>query len=311
MSAPRRGISGNDSSDNTSSGNTSSGSDSLGSDSLGSDSLGSDSSGNISSGNNSSGTASSYHADDKAGEEAGNHPSVNSPAPDQSAVANARHQKSRNPLLQILMLFLSIYVLVTLSVESFLISDPEIRSVIQKIDVFICALFLLDFLYLFFSAPNKREYMRWGWLDLISSIPLIDPLRWGRLARVIRIFRVLRAFKSLKVIYEHVKSSPFETLSIMIFLIVFFSFSIGATLILDFERAYDSELKDANDALWWSFLSILNAKVNLPVPLSGEGIITGVYLNKIGILLFAYINGMVISWIVQNRDNRAVHSEVE
>ncbi len=232
-------------------------------------------------------------------------------SPSSGAPATDSYQRNRNPLFHILMLALSVYVLVTLSAEAFFVKDPEIRQVMQKIDLIICILFFLDFLYLFFTSPDKKRYMRWGWLDLISSIPLVDPLRWGRVARIVRIVRVLRALKSLKIVYEHLKASPFETLTLMTFLVVFFSFSFGATLILDFERDYDSELKHASDALWWSLLSILNAKVNMPMPISNAGVLTGVFLNKIGILLFAYINGMIISWIVQNRDGRAEHSEVD
>lgn len=229
----------------------------------------------------------------------------------QRSVSQVGLEHSRNPLFHLLMLVLSIYVLVTLSIESFLISDPEIRRVIQRIDLIICLIFLADFLYLFFTASDTKRYMRWGWIDLASSIPMVDALRWGRVARVVRIVQVLRAVKSIHVVYQHVKSSPFETLTIMTCLVVFFSFSIGATLILDFERGHDSELTSASDALWWSLLSILNAKVSMASPVSSAGIITGVFLNKIGILLFAYINGMIISWVVRNRDNEAVLGDTE
>ena len=34
-----------------------------------------------------------------------------------------------------------------------------------------------------------QEQAGWGWLDLLSSIPMVDALRWGRLARVLRIIR--------------------------------------------------------------------------------------------------------------------------
>ena len=157
---------------------------------------------------------------------------------DGGAVRDSTHQRTlRHPAWQLCMLVLSIYALASLSLESLVVTDPEIASVLITVDLLICAVFFADFLILFFTAQSKRSYMmRWGWVDLVSSIPMIDPLRWGRLARVVRILTILRAIKSIRVIGDSVKASPFETLSVMTFVIVFVSFSVSAGLILEFER---------------------------------------------------------------------------
>ena len=208
----------------------------------------------------------------------------------------------RHPAWQLCMLVLSLYALASLSLEALIITDPEISRVLGTVDLMICLVFFADFLTLFFTAPSKRDYMmRWGWIDLVSSIPMVDPLRWGRLARVVRVLTILRAIKSIRVIGDSVKASPFETLSVMIFVVVFVSFSVSAGLILEFERGYNSPLTTSADALWWSFLSIMNAKGGFHAPVSPDGILNTVYLNKIGLLLFAYINGSIVAWLVSNR----------
>lgn len=125
--------------------------------------------------------------------------------------------------------------------------------------------------------------------------------RWARIARIARILRILRAVKSLRVLGDSVQASPLETLSVMTFLIVFFSFSIAAGLILGFERGLDSPIRDAEDALWWATLSILNARAGMITPLSNEGVLATVYLNKVGLLIFAFINGSIIAWLVNAR----------
>jgi voltage-gated potassium channel len=215
-------------------------------------------------------------------------------------------QQLRHPAWQLCMLILSIYALASLSLETLVITDPEISNVLVTVDLMICLVFLTDFLFLFFTASSKWSYMvRWGWIDLISSIPMADPLRWGRLARVVRIVSILRAVKSIRVIGDTIKVSPFETLSVMTFVIVFVSISVSAGLILEFERGFDSQLKSSSDALWWSFLSVMNAKAGFHLPVSPEGIFNTVYLNKVGLLLFAYINGSVVAWLVSNRSRTA------
>lgn len=208
----------------------------------------------------------------------------------------------RHPLWQIFMLLLSIYSLIVLSVEFLIIESTEVQNVVLRLDFVLCFLFFADFLYLFFTAKSRWKYlMKWGWIDLLSSIPLVEPLRWGRLARIFRIIKVLRVVKSLSVIGESVKASPFETLSMMMFIIVFVSFSVSSGLILGFEDGHPSEIVTGHDALWWSFLSIMNAKGGFHPAVSPEGVLTTVFLNKVGLLLFAYVNGSIISWLLNSR----------
>ena len=38
--------------------------------------------------------------------------------------------------------------------------------------------------------------LRWGWLDLLSSVPAVDFLRIGRAARILRILRILRGIRT-------------------------------------------------------------------------------------------------------------------
>jgi len=216
----------------------------------------------------------------------------------------------RDPSWQLCLLALSIFVLVTLSLEAFVVTDPEVTRVLQVIDLLVCIVFFSDFAHLLARAPDRWAYFRtWGWLDLISAIPIIDPLRWGRLARVARIVRILRAVKSLRVLGESVRASPFETLSVMTFLIVFFSFAIAASMILGFERGLGSPITTAGDALWWALLAILNARSGMVSPVSPEGILATVYLNKVGLLIFAFINGSVVAWLVSARRSIAVSDD--
>ena len=95
------------------------------------------------------------------------------------------------------MLALCIWALLTLSASAFLRLDPSTKSILFYADTFVCGLFFVDFLHTLYRAPRKGHYfMTWGWIDLLSSIPAIDSLRWGRAVRVMRIVRVLRGVKS-------------------------------------------------------------------------------------------------------------------
>ncbi|WP_045825902.1 ion transporter [Teredinibacter turnerae] len=206
-----------------------------------------------------------------------------------------------SPLYKVVLLFLSVYVLSALIAEAFLFENAETRRVLQYIDFGVCLLFLIDFFVGLWKAPQKLSYMKWGWIDLISSIPAVDPLRWGRLSKMVRIVRYLRAIKSLRILLSHLRASKFETLSLCVFLLVFITYSISAAMILEFERATGSTISTAEKALWWAFLNLLNAKTSISEARSTEGVLMTILLNKMGILLFAYLNSMIVAWLVVQR----------
>lgn len=98
-------------------------------------------------------------------------------------------------------------------------------------------------------AKNKLEYLKWGWIDLISSIPMLSYARWGRLARIFRILRVLRGVRSVKTLLvfmlEKKAQSAFLTATfISIILLVFSSIAI-----LQFEVTPDSNIQTPEDAV--------------------------------------------------------------
>lgn len=93
----------------------------------------------------------------------------------------------------VFILILSIYAVAALALATFATISPGTRAVLGYADTFVCGLFFLDFLVTLWRSPNRSRYfLTWGWLDLLSSVPAIDSLRWGRTARILRIFRVLR-----------------------------------------------------------------------------------------------------------------------
>ncbi len=209
-----------------------------------------------------------------------------------------------SPLYNLILLFLSIYILSALLIESFIVQDQEIKRVLQYLDFFVCVLFLTDFLVNLYAAESKLKYMKWGWIDAISSIPAIDPLRWGRVSKIVRIIRYFRAIKSIKILLKSIHASKIETLSLCVFLIIFLTYSLSSAFILDFERDFDSQINTAESALWWSFLNLMNAKTSVTQALSPEGITVTIILNKVGLLLFAYFNSMIVAWLVIQNNTR-------
>ena len=112
--------------------------------------------------------------------------------------------KKEISLFNIIILILSFYIILSLIVTTFFVLSKEIEILLNYVDNFICIIFLVDFGIRFKNANNKLVFMKWGWIDLVASIPFLDIFRAGRLLRLIRLLRIFRALKSTKSIFEHI-----------------------------------------------------------------------------------------------------------
>lgn len=210
---------------------------------------------------------------------------------------------------QFFTLVLSIYVLITLFIESVVAIPSDVSEVLRITDNIICMFFLTDFAIRFKAAESKRSFMKWGWIDLLSSIPMLDAFRYGRIVRVVRVLRILRAVRSTKVILSYVfknkMQGTFSLVSVVSIILVIF----GAIAMLQLEKGVDgSNIHSANDALWWAFVTITTVGYGDFYPVTYEGRIIAAILMTAGVGLFGTFTGFVASWFLEeDEDDQGKH----
>ena len=219
-------------------------------------------------------------------------------------------QKQELHPFNILIVILSIYVISALLIDAFVRLPPEMSKLLHEIDYVICVIFFIDFLHRFFTAKSKLKYMKWGWIDLISSIPVMDVFLAGRMFRVIQLLRVLRAFRSIRIIFEYFFKNKikgaFTSAALVGILMVIFC-AIG---ILGVERdAPGGNIKTAEDALWWSFVTITTVGYGDLYPVTTAGRIIAAGLMTVGVALFGTFTAYVASWFVQQREEQEEEEE--
>jgi len=198
----------------------------------------------------------------------------------------------------IAILILSIYVLAALVIDSFFHLPPEVSKLLGLIDNGICLVFIVDFVYNLVNAPSKLKYLKWGWLDLISSIPTFGYLRFGRFIRLVRILRVLRAFRSLRFIVKHLFKNRTEATFASVSLIAVLMIIFGSISLLQVEHDANSNIKTAEDAIWWAFVTITTVGYGDKYPVTTEGRIIAAFLMVTGVGLFGTFTGYMTSWFV-------------
>lgn len=165
-------------------------------------------------------------------------------------------EKDRLGILNVIILILSVYILIALLIDTLFVLPIEISKILFYTDNLICAVFLYDFFIRFYRADNKLEFMKWGWIDLVSSIPAVTFFRLGRAIRIVRIFRLIRAFRSTKHLISYVFRNRAQGTLMSVFLIALLLVFFSSIAILQVENTPNSNIKTAEDALWWAYVTI-------------------------------------------------------
>lgn len=197
---------------------------------------------------------------------------------------------------QLFMLGLCVYVLAALTAQTLFTLDPETIKILDLADVAVCVVFMLDFFHALAIAPNRWRYLvTWGWLDFISSIPTLDVCRWGRAARIFRILRVLRGLRAARLISTFVLEKRAECAFWAASLIGILVTIFGSIAILQLEADAGANIKNASDALWWSFVTVTTVGYGDHFPVTSSGRLLAALMMFTGIGLFGTFTAYVAS----------------
>jgi voltage-gated potassium channel len=201
----------------------------------------------------------------------------------------------------LVILVLSIYTLIILAITSLTKLPKEQIELLDNIDNFVCVIFLIDFLIRFFKSDKKSSFMKWGWIDLISSIPMINCLRIGRIVRVIRLFKILKAFRSAHVLIHFIFKSKIKGTMLYVSLATFIILIVSSLAILSVETLPNCNIKNASDAFWWSMETITTVGYGDKYPITDEGRIIGTLLMCTGVGFFGTFTGFISNLLTDKK----------
>jgi voltage-gated potassium channel len=199
---------------------------------------------------------------------------------------------------QMALLAFTIVLLTGLVVDTLVALPKELSNLIHLVDTFGCAVFFLDFCYRLYHADSKLAFMKWGWIDLIACVPNLEVLRWGRMIRVLRVIRLLRGVRSVQLVVGAVFQDKLRggVVSVIFSAVLLVGFSSASVLVC--ERQPDSNIKTAEDALWWSIATITTVGYGDRYPVTTEGRAIGVILMVAGVSMFGCLSGLAASFFL-------------
>ena len=205
-------------------------------------------------------------------------------------------------------LFVSVVSLILIIWETFVSLPPDTLSRFILIDRYACAIFMVDVLVRWRRMGWSRKYWKWGWLDVLASIPLdgaFRALQAIRIYRFVRLARIIYKFKGITTgttLNEKILAMPGITLVMILF---------STTLIVEVERkAPNALIKNGGDAVWWALSTITTVGYGDIYPVTTEGRFIAAGLMMVGIALFGSISAFVTSKIILPREERDHEGEL-
>jgi len=216
---------------------------------------------------------------------------------------NVESNSDVNPF-QIFILILSLHVVISSLIRFVFTLPGNVTEILTSVDNIICLFFFSDFVIRFKQAENKLQFMKWGWIDLLSSIPMVEQLQFIRIIRIARILRAIQHIRSSKIVltmlFEHRFKATFSLVSAISFVLV----TLGAIGILLLEQGETgSNINNGIDALWWSFVTITTVGYGDYYPVTTGGRIIAALLMTAGVGLFGTFTGFISSWFVDSGEN--------
>ncbi len=169
--------------------------------------------------------------------------------------------------------------------------------ILELSDYAVSAIFLAKFVLDLLKAPSKRRFMRWGWIDLIASIPVLPVLHGLRLFRIVRLFRQAKVLHSKSAVLQHLTARRAEATFSFIVLVMLVSMGAGSLLILNLE-AETGNITTPEEAIWWAFVTVTTVGYGDYYPVTTWGRLVAALLSVCGIGMFGVFTGWVATFLL-------------
>ena len=210
----------------------------------------------------------------------------------------------KNPGYELFILGLSVFSIINIAIAIFA-RNPGIVEIVTIVDGLSCIIFMGDFIFRLTTAPDRRAYLRWGWLDFLGSLPF-PGLRLLRLVRVFRVYRGMAKIGGPSIVRTLLRDKAGSAvLAVFLITIVVLEFAAILMVVAE-ENAPGSNIKSGGDALWWALVSVTTVGYGDRYPVTVPGRFVGALTLIVGIGLFSTITGFIATKLARTSSDDAV-----
>lgn len=183
---------------------------------------------------------------------------------------------------------------------------------VEQASLAIWMLFVLEYAIKLGLAPDRRDFLRHSWFDLlVLAVPafrlfrVLSAVRALRGARVLKMFSFFRlgvaARRGARGFAQYLKESRFGYVTFLTTIVVLVS---AAAMLLLEREAEGTQITTYGDALWWSASTVTTVAGNLN-PVTWPGRVLAVLLMVYGMVVFGYLVSQAVAYIQRAERKRA------
>lgn len=218
-------------------------------------------------------------------------------------------------ILHILILLLSVFLIITISIDTFHNISFLNQGNYMEIQLWICSFFMFDFWLEFVLSDHKWKYLRNRFIFFLVSIPYLNIFSYLNLNFSSETYYFLRFIPLVRSGYAYALaivvgwlsynkiSSLFISYVTMLMATVYFSSLIFFVL----EHAVNPMVTRYTDALWWAFMDVTTVGSNI-YAVTATGKILSVVLAALGMMMFpiftVYVTSLLQKFNAQDKETQ-------
>lgn len=195
-----------------------------------------------------------------------------------------------------------VYVVLTL------LDDQEVPGLPETIAVGLSAVFLVEFAARCWDAPSRPRYFRDHWIDLVTCIPAVGPLRALRLVRLLGLIRLAVRIRALDLARGRTQQTMGVWMLAPTLVLLWFGAAEGFWLT---EHGRNPAVSTFADALYLALMTATTVGYGDVRPITPEGRLLAGVLVFIGLGLLGFASSrLALFWLRSERETAHLEREV-
>ena len=228
----------------------------------------------------------------------------------------ALRKKGIYGILHVIILLLSLFLVISISVDTFKGIPFYTQSLYMEVQFWICILFLFDFVLEFALSKEKGHYVATHFIFLLVAIPyqsIIAYMGWTfspEVTYMIRFIPLVRGGYALAIVVGWLTynraSSLFVSYRTMLLATVYFA----SLALFVMEHKVNPLVNGYGDALWWAFMDVTTVGSNI-IAVTVTGRVLSVLLAALGMMMFPIFTVYVTSLIQKKNKEKEYYEQME
>ena len=210
------------------------------------------------------------------------------------------------------MLVLSFAIIPLLVIPLTVELSRSAERTLVTIDWIIWGLFAAEYMIRLYLSPARSTFVRGNKIDLVVIVlPFLRPLRVVRSARMLRL---LRAARTTTILGRGLKATRVVLTRHKLHYVIAVTLAVvvgAALLVYSLEAANpDGNIESIADALWWAGATVTTVGFGDAFPTTPGGRAVGIVLMIVGISLFGFLAGSLVSYFVKEDEETHVDPQL-